>query len=432
VSARAGSLAAAALTLLAGCGGGDARPDPPRPAARDAAPVNRANGASLPPSDADAVRALLGRRAAALERGDAAAYAATATGAAQRRRDRMAARRAGRAGLIHPREVALTAERIDLVGDRAELRVRSSYRIRGIAGTFAAVRRVVAVRRGGWGVRAETSRRERHPWEVGRYALARGRHFTILVPAGLPTGALVTALEGGYARIRALLPGHPLRKRSLVVVAGGPAEALALTGSIRGVGGLAAVSDSQVLETGPARRVERVASQRLIVVWPRWSALPPAARERVVTHELTHAALADTTSGRTPAWLVEGVALYVSGDRRTAAASRLVRGDLAGFSAAQASAARRALSLDALARPGAIARLRGTGQAAAYAFSSAAAFRIAERYGRARLLRLYQAFNDEALRGRPGPAVADRAVRRVLGTSTGALERDLRHQLRAF
>ena len=155
-------------------------------------------------------------------------------------------------------------------------------------------------------------------------------------------------------------------------------------------------------------------------MWPRWSALPPPARERVVTHELTHAALADTTSGRTPAWLVEGVALYVSGDRRTADASRLVRGDVAGFSAAQASAAHRALSLDALARPGAIGRLRGTGQAAAYAFSSAAAFRIAERYGRARLLRLYQAFNDEELRGRPGPAVADRAARRVLGTSIPA------------
>lgn len=430
MSARAGSLAAVALTLLAGCGGGDARPDPPRPAARDAAPVNRAHGASLPPSDADAVRALLARRAGALERGDAAAYAATATGAAQRRRDRAAARRARP---LHPREVALTAERIDLVGDRAELRVRSSYRIRGIAGTFSAARRVVAVRRGaGWRVRAETSRRERHPWEVGRYALARSRHFTIVVPAGLPTGALVTALEGGYARIRALLPGHPLRKRSLVVVAGDPVQALALTGSIRGVGGLAAVSDSQVIETGPARRVERVASQRLIVVWPRWSALPPAARERVVTHELTHAALADTTSGRTPAWMVEGVALYVSGDRRTADASRLLRGDVAGFSAAQASAAHRALSLDALAWPGAIGRLRGTGQAAAYAFSSAAAFRIAERYGRARLLRLYQAFNDEELRGRPGPAVADRAARRVLGTSTGALERDLRRQLGAF
>jgi hypothetical protein len=424
VRALAGVLAAAAL---AGCGGGGS--DEPRAPGRDAAPVHRARGAP-PPSDADAVRALLARRAAALERGDAAAYAATATGSAQRRRDRAAARRAGP---LHPREIALTAERIDLVGDRAELRVRSSYGIRGIAGTFSAGRRVVAVRRrAGWRVRAETSRRERHPWEVGRYAAARSRHFTILLPAGIPTGDLVTALEGGYARIRALLPGHPLRKRSLVVVAGGPAEALALTGSIRGVGGLAAVSDSEVLEGGPALRVQRVASQRLIVVWPRWSALPPAARERVVTHELTHAALAGITSGRTPAWLVEGVALYVSGDRRTAAASRLVRGDLgAGFSAAQASAARRALSLDALARPGAIARLRGTGQAAAYAFSSAAAFRIAERYGRARLLHFYRSFNDERLRGRAGRAVADRAVRRVLGTSVDAFERDLRAQLGA-
>ena len=39
----------------------------------------------------------------------------------------------------------------------------------------------------------------------------------------------------------------------------------------------------------------------------------PDARQTVVAHELTHAAVAPATSGRTPSWLTEGLALYVSG-----------------------------------------------------------------------------------------------------------------------
>jgi hypothetical protein len=416
---------AAALAPAAGCGDGGAAPRP------DAAgvPVHRASGARPSPSDADAVRALLARRAAALGRGDAAAYAATATGP-QRRHDRRAARRARR---LNPRDVVIAVGRLDLIGRRAELRVRSSYRIGGISGRFSAARRIVAVRtRAGWRVRAETSRRERHPWEVARFTVTRTRHFIVQVPAGLATqaGTLAAELEAGREQLRALLPSWRLRRRSLVVVARDARQALALTGTIRGVGGLAAVSDAEVREGGPARRVLAVSSQRLIVVWRRWAALAPDARLRVVTHELTHAALAGATSGRTPAWLIEGVALFVSGDRRTAAASRLIRGDTAGFTAAQAGAARRALSLAALSEPDAIARRRGTGQAAAYAYSSAAAYYLAERYGRARLLALYDAFNDEGIRGAPGPGVTDRAVRRVLGVSLDRLEGGLAAALR--
>jgi hypothetical protein len=281
-------------------------------------------------------------------------------------------------------------------------------------------------------VRAETSRRERHPWEVARFTATRTPHFVVHAPAGLATraAAVGAALEAGRAQLGALLPSRRLRRRALVVVARDARQALALTGTIRGVGGLAAVSDAQVREGGRARRVLTVSSQRLIVVWPRWAALAPEARLRVVTHELTHAALARATSGRTPAWLIEGVALFVSCDRRTTAAARLVRGETAGLSAVQAGEARRALSLAALSQPDAIARLRGTGQAAAYAYSSAAAYYLAERHGRARLLALYDAFNDEGIRGAPGPGVTDRAVRHVLGVSLDRLDSGLAGALR--
>ena len=150
-----------------------------------------------------------------------------------------------------------------------------------------------------------------------------------------------------------------------------------------------------------------------MVVWPPFSTLDAEGQQRVVTHELTHAALAGVTSGRTPAWLTEGVALYVSDDRRIDQAAQLrVQGELP--------------SLRELSGPNAIARLSGDRQSAAYAYASAASFYVAERFGRRRLLRLFSVFNDEDLAGHAGPAVSARAVERVLGISMPELERDLR------
>jgi hypothetical protein len=350
------------------------------------------------------------RRAEALGAGRVRAYAATATGA-QRERDRAAARNARGLGL---RGVALVVDSADVAGRRATLRVRSVYGVRGVGGRFGSARRVVAVRTaGGWRVRRESSRRERHPWEVGPVQERRSRHFVVLAPAGLEPAALMDALEGGYARMGDVLLRPRLRRRYLVVVAGGAQAARALTERISGVGSLAALSDAEVREDGDARRVSEVVSQRLVVVWPPFSTLGAEGRQRVVTHELTHAALAGTTSGRTPAWLVEGVALWVSEDRRIDHAAQLrVQGDLP--------------SLRELSAPDAIARLSGDRQSAAYASASAAAFYLVERYGRRRFLRLLSTFNDEDLPGRPGAEVTRGAVRRVLGISLPRLERDLR------
>jgi hypothetical protein len=256
---------------------------------------------------------------------------------------------------------------------------------------------------------------------VGPVAERRTRHFIVIAPRGLDidSAGLPTALEEGYARMGDVLRRPKLRPRYLVVVAQAASAARALTQNIRGVEGLAAISDSEVREAGPARKVTAVPSQRLLVVWPPFSALGPDGRRRVVTHELTHAALAGVTSGRTPSWLLEGVALYVSRDRRVGEAAQLVTGAATG-------AARRALTLTGLSSPDAIARLQGAGQQAAYAYASAAAFYIVDRYGRKRYLQLYNAFNDGSIPGAPGAGVTDRAVRRTLHISLIRLERNLR------
>ncbi len=374
------------------------------------------------------------RRARALEAGRPRAYAATATGP-QRLRDRESARNAAPLRL---RDVELAVDSADVTGRHATLAVRSIYGIRGVRGTFTATRRVTAVRTTkGWRVRSETSRRERQPWEVGPMAERRSPHFVVLAPRGLDTDAagLTDALESGYTRMGEVLRRPRLRRRYLVIVAGGASAARTLTERISGVGGLAAISDSEVRETGSAQRVTNVPSQRLFVVWPPFSALDADGRRRVVTHELTHAALAGVTSGRTPAWLLEGVALYVSEDRRAGEAAEHLAGATSGAlprpeASSPASASRRALTLAGLSRPDAIARLDGDAQAAAYAYASAAAFYIVDRYGRERYLALYDAFNDEGLPGRAGVAVTGAAVRRTLGISVTRLERDLRRWIK--
>jgi len=373
----------AVVVLLAGCGGGD---EPaPRPAAAPAAPVER-----VEPTAEEQIAALLEQRAAALEAGDARAYAATAT-AGRRRADRVHARRAAR---LRPSDVELVPLKVDVQGDRATARVVTSYALAGVHSGFQVERRMTLRRRGEWRVAAVQPRRGAPPWEIGDFVRRGARHFAILAPATLDVGDLPAALESGYAAMQDLLAGSRLRRRYLVLVTADAAQARALTTRIQGVETLAAISDAAIVQSGAAAQVDRVVGLRLLVVWQSFGALASEERERVVTHELTHAALAGTTSGRTPSWLSEGVALYVSGDRRPAAPGA----DLA-----------------ALSRPHDIARLSGTAQSDAYATSSAAAFAIAERFGRRRLLRLHDVFNDPTLRGRPGPRLADRAVRRVLG-----------------
>ena len=393
--------------LMAGCGGGNK----PAAAMPTPTPGSPAAGPAAPAGNLAQLERLLRRRAAALAAGRPRAYAATAIGP-QRDRDRETARNARGLGL---RDVELAVDSADVSGRIATLRVRSLYRVRGVRGRFGTARRVDARRTPvGWRVHRESSRRERHPWEVGRVQARRSRHFVVLAPRALELGALFAALEGGYARMGTVLRRPRLRRRYLVVVAQGTQAARSLTERIRGVESLAAISDTEVQEAGAARRVSAVLSQRLVVVWPPFSTLDADGQQRVVTHELTHAALAGVTSGRTPAWLIEGAALYVSEDRRADDAAQMPD----------------ATTLTRLSKPDAIARLSGDRQAAAYAYASAAAFYIVERFGRRRFLRLYNAFNDEGLPGRAGAEVTGRAVRRTLGISLRRLESDLGAWLR--
>jgi hypothetical protein len=195
----------------------------------------------------------------------------------------------------------------------------------------------------------------------------------------------------------------------LVLAAGDGRQAQQLTGRIaKGVVAIANVS----VEWGslPALEVERVLAQRLIVVLDRWRTQPEAARQSTLVHEMTHTALDPDTSARTPPWLVEGLAMYVSNDDRSAEAR------------ARAAGLAPSMKLRELCKPNSIFRLNGRQQGAAYAASSAAAETIVARRGNKGLFKLYDAFNDSTIPGRPGAKTTNRVLRRTLGISLAELD----------
>lgn len=414
-------VAALAAALLGGLAGRDDR---------DGAPVGRERAAPAPAPPADpaaAIAALLRERAAAFAGHDARAFAATATGA-QRSRDRRAVARSRRVPFAR---AAYEVESLAIDGDRARLTGSETTRLRGIDGRQAVPVRIALGRDGSgdWRVRRVAYGRKRPPWALAGQAVRRTARFTILYPRGTRLLDLPQQLEQGRRTVRRALPGRlGRRERLLALVAADARQARSLTADIAGVGTLAAITDAEVRERpGPERAPAAVVGARLLVVLPAYTELDADGRATVVTHELTHVALAGATSGRTPAWLQEGLALLVSGDRRVDEAAFLLRETVIEPAAgARAARVRRALRLSSLSAPDAIARLSGDAQGAAYAYSSSAAAYIAERWSTDRLRRLYDVFLDPGITGARTVDVVDAAVREVLGLSLARLERDLR------
>ena len=280
--------------------------------------------------------------------------------------------------------------------------VAMSYRVRGMNRPFLTLRRVSARKTSaGWRISGDVARREPLPWEVASFKATRVPHVVLLTPPGVDVAPLRSGLARAYREIRRDLPERDLPRSVLVIGARDAAQAERLTGRIaHGVVALANVSVK--FGPAPALAVERVLAQRMLVIDSRWSALPESERHSTLVHEMTHTALDPDTSGRTPPWLAEGVAMYVSGDDR-AAEARL-----------RAAGAAASLKLRRLCRPNSIFRLDGKAQGAAYAASSGAAEAIVARNGTRGLfeaLRRLQRFRDHRARRAPRRPIACCAAR---------------------
>ena len=336
--------------MLAGCGGSAPAPEP--------SPSPR------PPSRAELIDATLQERAERIERS---------------------------VGGLGVRDARFVIEEVR--PDRVAARL--SYGVRGVDGEFGSPH-TYALR--GTRLGRRLGGRDREPWEVGEFVRKDTDHFVAWAETGVITPE--SALEAGYARLRATLGDQELKRRYLVVVVPDGAAARAITRRIVGLEQLSAITDTQVRIGGPAERVKEVRSQRLIINAAAFAQSDPASQEQVAAHELTHAVLAPRTSTRAPGWLVEGVALYASGDdRRPEYFSLPTYPTLAG-----------------LGMPDSIAALSGEAQRAAYATASAAAFYITDTYGEDALLELLESYSRRDLRGDRGdPRLTDRAMKRVLG-----------------
>jgi hypothetical protein len=392
--------------LLFGCGGGgDSKPAPQRDRTQELL-----DGLDTRPrkieGPQDKVRGLLADRARALQSGDAAALARTSTGA-QRARDRRSASRTSALALAR---VHYAADELQTTGRTATAVAVLSYRLRGIERPFRVARRIKARRTGdGWRISRDAPRHDSAPWEAGAYVGTRSRHVVLLTPKGFDPAQLRPGLEQAYRDIRRDLPKRDLPPSVLVIAARNAGEAERLTGDLgRHIVALANVSVRW--GPGPAYPVRRVLSQRMIVVLSRWETLPADERRITLVHEMTHTALNPDTSGRTPAWLIEGAAMYVSGEDRSAEAS------------ARAADGTR-VTLASLSKPFSISRMNASDRgAAAYAVSSAAAHAIVARRGTKGLFALYDRFNDNRIFGRPSPRLVNRILRRTVDMSLAELE----------
>jgi hypothetical protein len=226
----------------------------------------------------------------------------------------------------------------------------------------------------------------------------------LLAPSGVDPGRLTPGLEQAYADIRRDLPSRDLPEKVVVIAAGNDPQAEQIVGRI--AGGVLALANVRVAwGLPPGLPVRKVLAQRMVVLMSRWGSLPEDTRQQILVHEMTHTALNPDTSGRTPAWLVEGTAMYVAGE------------DLSGEASAGGGT-----SLRGISGPNSIFRMNASDQGPAYVASSAAAHAIVERKGTKGLFELYDRFNDEDIRGRPGAATTDRVLRRALGMSLREVE----------
>jgi hypothetical protein len=405
--------------LVAGCGGSkpSSKPGVAKAATRTPTPT------ATPQSDAQLLQSLLAERARRIENGDAEALADTSTGP-QAARDK---HEANAARALKLENVTLDASSTSIEGKRATAHVLTRYRFLGIGDSEFAVKSAMTFAKtpDGWRVQDDhPSQGVVAPWQLANYTVRRSPHFVALTPAGLKVDRFMKDLEAGRVTMKRGLPGVKVPERLLVVLARGNQDTKALTRDVKALGSLDAIAQASVQETGPAKRVTSVSGQRLLVIWRWFKGESRAERKMTIAHEMTHASLIRQTSGRLPAWLIEGMALYVSNDRRYADAGAMLSGGVL-RDRSQQGPAKRVLSLTALGRPHAMQNLKPVPLSFAYSYAAAAAFAIAEKHGRKGLLRLYRAFDSTKYKGRAGRKLMDRVMRATLHEPLASVQQDV-------
>lgn len=330
----------------------------------------------------DAITVLLAKQAAAALAGDAAAFAQTLAPALQPEQATILTQLANMPLASYTLQLAPTATP-DAGDTITSVPVELRYTLRGVNDNpFQYAFRYDFARSGDiWQVTKIAPVDNPPFWWNGDLVQRETAHFFVFArpesQADLP--ALEQEVEQAYATLQA--KGLPLEPRYVAYFAASQEDFAALTGRTSRYLGVALSRYEflgDTISTSSRAFFINGASFRANV-----GGFGPSERQTTVTHELVHLALAAHTRPFTPPWLVEGMAVYLSGDTGGEPRQRLVNnGQLD------------TLSLAELTRAGALGEHDLTGERAAYEYTFAGetiAF-LVDRFGEPKVLNFYRSY----------------------------------------
>lgn len=276
-------------------------------------------------------------------------------------------------------------------------------------------------RDGTWVVTASRPTLEDLPvWATGPVEVARAAHTLALFRPGLANVDEMLALaEQARAQLlpKLTLEADPVH---LVVLARDSEEYEEIVGEAIAVDSVAV---AQILYRGTAGHPLRPESRQMIVdlgpLFDRPSQPVPYEGQadvlpvEVFQHELGHLALSRFTRPGTPLWLVEGAAMFLSGERRVDAWRIISEGDL--FEELEAVK---------LGQPG------GSDRALQYAHANASALYLVETFGPEKFWELYRSAGDVST-GSPEPSVSG-GLLRIYDLDEAELDRRVRAWIEAL
>jgi hypothetical protein len=388
---------------------------------RAAASSRPAAGAPPTPSVAT-VNSLLQRRSRAVLARDRAAFLATVdpSGQAFRAGQQLLFDNLSKVPLAVWKETLADTRPAVAADDGWTARLRLTYRLRGFDRRDLVYTEYLTFDRRpgiGWVVSGDGAahglRDDPQIWNGGGLTVVHGRRSIVLAEDGAVTGEAPAARTAELRDIAARLDkgigivsgvvGDRWARHVVALLPATEQKAEELAGDVRNLGDIAALATVTGDESG-----RDTGEDRVVITPNAFGRLTALGRHVVLTHELVHVAMGGARDGKTPMWLIEGLADYV-GYKGTGVSTKAAGRELA----------------DLIARSGVPATLPGATEfagsgdrlSAAYEEAWLACRMVAERYGEDRLVRLYRTAESEP--EDPGdPRLQDRALRSVLGIGT--------------
>lgn len=330
----------------------------------------------------------------------------------------------GRAPDLSPQRVR------ELAGEVWVARVLAGYRLKGFDTTTSyAEQDLTVVRRDQHWFIASTSdgASAPQPWDLGPVQVVRGQHVLVLGTAGESALRQYAAIgDAAIARVSDVW-GAGWSRRAVIVAPRSQGEfGRLLLRQESGLDQVAAVTtgdlSSDMGSQPGATGGERAGNDRVVVNPAAFARLGSTGRRVVLTHELTHVAVRQSTTSAVPIWLSEGFADFV-GYSDTGVTRRVGAGDLL-VQVRTGHGPTRLPTADDFDPT-------RTTIAPSYSGSWLACSLIADTYGRARLVELYRlAATAPGGGSAPDPDTQlATAFARVLGTSEAAFTRQWLHYL---